>query len=152
VTDASYSPVVVDTNILFSALLRKPTRFSEILLQAEHRFYVSESVIIELFRHKERILRLSRLNEDELVHLYQILLRRLHVYKEDLIAPEHGHRGHALCRPIDETDTPHVALALELNALLWTSDKALREGPPGRGFDRFFGPHPALMSLRPTCG
>lgn len=142
-TDASSPPIVVDTNILFSALLRKPSRFSEVILQSEHRFYVCESVLIEMFRHKERILRLSHLEEDELVQLYQILLRRLHVYKEDLIAPEHWRRAHKLCRSIDETDTPHVALALELNASLWTGDKALRDRLPEQGFDNFFSPHPA---------
>jgi predicted nucleic acid-binding protein len=143
VTEPTSPLVVVDTNILFSALLRKPSRFSEILLQSEHQFYVCESVLIELFRHKERILRLSRLEEDDVVQFYHILLRRLHVYKEDLIAPEHWRRAHTLCRTIDETDTPHVALALELDALLWTGDKSLRDGLPERGFSRFFSPPPA---------
>jgi predicted nucleic acid-binding protein len=142
VTEVSSPRVVDDTNILFSALLRKPSRFSEILLQSEHEFYICESVLIELFRHKERILGLSQLEEDDLVQFYHILLRRLHVHKEDLISPEHWRRAHALCRSIDETDTPHVALALELDALLWTGDKALRDGLPEQGFSRFFSPPP----------
>jgi predicted nucleic acid-binding protein len=28
---------------------------------------------------------------------------------------------------VDVADTPHVALALELNGLLWTGDRALRQ-------------------------
>jgi predicted nucleic acid-binding protein len=51
--------VVVDTNILFSALLRSRTRFADVLLRSEHAFYVCESVLVELFKHKEKILAAS---------------------------------------------------------------------------------------------
>jgi predicted nucleic acid-binding protein len=53
----SPQPVAVDTNILFSALLKKENRFAEVLLRAEHPFYICETVLVELLRHKEKILR-----------------------------------------------------------------------------------------------
>jgi predicted nucleic acid-binding protein len=134
-------PVAVDTNILFSALLRGSSgRFAETILRSEHSFYVCESVVVELFKHKEKILRLSHLAEDELVRFYHVLLRRLHLHREELIGAEQWRRAHALCREVDEADTPHVALALELNGLLWTGDRALRQALEARGFDRFFAP------------
>jgi len=135
-------PVVVDTNILFSALLKDESHFAEVLLRSEHPFYVSESVLMELFRHKEKILRLSRLEEDDLVRFYHVLLRRLHLHKEELIAPEHWRTAQDLCRDVDESDTPHVALTLELQGRLWTGDRRLRDGLAARGFDRFFSPEP----------
>lgn len=58
--------VVVDTNVIFSALLRRESRFAETLLRGEHRFHVCESVLVELFKHKEKILRLSRLADEAL--------------------------------------------------------------------------------------
>ncbi|MBI4315926.1 MAG: hypothetical protein HY679_08320 [Chloroflexi bacterium] len=61
-------------------------------------------------------------------------------YWEDLIAPEHRKSAYALCRDVDEADTPHVALALELDALLWTGDKRLKGGLENKGFQRFFEP------------
>jgi predicted nucleic acid-binding protein len=132
--------VVVDTDVVFSALLREQTRFGELLMRPEPRLYVCESVLVELFRHKEKIVRLTRLREDDLARFYHVLLRHLNLYKEDLVAPEHWRAARDLCRGVDETDTPHVALALQLNALLWTGDKRLREGLAARGFDRFFSP------------
>ncbi|HEV2150700.1 MAG TPA: PIN domain-containing protein [Longimicrobiaceae bacterium] len=134
--------VVVDTNIVFSALLREHSRFSEVLLQSEHTFYVCESVLVELFRHKDRILRASRLEEADLARLYHVLLRRLQLYREDQIAPENWGRAYELCRDVDQTDTPHVALALELEGLLWTGDRTLRAGLEARGFTRFFAADP----------
>jgi predicted nucleic acid-binding protein len=137
---ATTSLVVVDTNILFSALLSSQSKFTEILLTSEHQFYVCELVLVELFKHKQKIVRLSRLSEDDVVRVYHVLLRRLTVYKEDLIAPEHRTAAYALCSSIDATDTPHVALTLELGGLLWTGDHRLKEGLKHQGFDKFFEP------------
>lgn len=137
---ASPAPVVVDTNVLFSALLRGSGPFADTLLRSEHTFYVCESVLVELFTHKEKILRLSRLEEDDLIRFYHVLLRHLQLYKEDLIEPECWRSAYELCRDVDETDTPHVALTLTLDGLLWTGDKRLRQGLQARGFDRIFAP------------
>jgi predicted nucleic acid-binding protein len=132
--------VVVDTNILFSALLRQESRFADALFRAEYQFFVCESVLVELFKHKEKILRASRLTDSDLLRLYHVLLRGLTLYKEDVISAENWKLAGDLCRGIDEDDTPHVALALELGAMLWTGDAKLREGLQSRGFSRFFSP------------
>lgn len=112
------APIIVDTNILFSALLRSRTRFSELLLQSEQQFCICESVVVELFRRKEKLIALSGLSDEDLARLYHILLRRLTLCKEESILAEHWTAAEDLCRDIDETDTPHVALTLGLDGLL----------------------------------
>ena len=62
------------------------------------------------------------------VRRVDILLTHLHLFKEDLIAAEHWRAAHRLCRDVDEADTPHVALALELDAPLWTGDARFDAG------------------------
>ena len=133
-------PVIVDANIIFSALLSSQSRFTENLLHADEQFYANELALVELFKHKEKIVRLSRLSEDEIIRLYYLLLKRINLYKEDLISPENRRAAYALCRDIDETDTPHLALTLELDGLLWTGDNTLKTGLRLKGFDRFFDP------------
>jgi predicted nucleic acid-binding protein len=133
-------PVVVDTNILFSALLNGQSGFAEALLNSGRRFFVCEQVLVEIFRRKEKIIKFSRLSEDEVAKLYHVLLRRITLYKEDLISRENLANAYALCRDVDEANTPHVALTLELGGLLWTGDKKLRDGLRLKGFDRFFTP------------
>ncbi|MBE2197423.1 MAG: PIN domain-containing protein [Anaerolinea sp.] len=131
-------PIVIDTNILFSALLRSESHFTRTILGSGETFFICESAIVELFKHKERIVQISRLTETEVIRLFYILLRHVTIAKEDLIDPAIRHKAYELCLGIDEADTPHVALALHLNGLLWTGDKTLRQGLEKQGFDRFF--------------
>jgi predicted nucleic acid-binding protein len=131
-------PIIVDTNILFSTLLKNQSKFSETLLISEHDFFVCELVLVELFKHKEKLTKISCLAEDEIIQLYQIYLKRLHLYKEALISQENRQTAYQLCHDIDKNDSVHVALTLELNGLLWTGDKALKEGLLSKGFNLFF--------------
>ncbi len=72
------------------------------------------------------------------MRIYQILLKRITLYKEDLITLNNRTAAYSLCQDIDESDTPHVALTLELEGLLWTGDKKLKEGLRRKGFNQFF--------------
>ena len=137
---ADANPVVVDTNILFSALLRNKSSFAEILLHTDQPFYAGELVLVELFKHKEKLIRLSHLSEEEVVRFYYILVKRLNIHRENLIAAAHWSTACDLCRDIDENDTPHLALTLALDGRLWTGDKQLKEKLQAKGFDRFFEP------------
>ncbi len=133
--------IIADTNILFSALLREQSTFTDLLLRSDYQIYVCEFVMVELFKHKDKLVAASRLSEDEILRLLYVLLRRLNVYKEDLIRVENRKRAFDLCREIDESDTPHVALTLELGGLLWTGDKKLKTALAQKGFSHFFDPN-----------
>lgn len=52
--------VVVDTNILFSSLLAKNSKIREILERKDLRFYAPNFLMVEIFKHKDRILRSSK--------------------------------------------------------------------------------------------
>lgn len=93
-----------------------------------------------MFKRKEKIIQFSKLSEDDVVRLFHILLKRLNLYKEDLIARENRLAAYELCHDIDEANIPHVALTLELQGLLWTGDNALKDGLKLKGFDHFFEP------------
>jgi len=47
---APYPPVVIDTNILFSALLNQDSHFATIIQRLEYRFFICEYVVVELFK------------------------------------------------------------------------------------------------------
>jgi predicted nucleic acid-binding protein len=126
------------TNILFSALLRQHSAFTDVLLTHQYKFFVCELVLVELFKHKEKIIKVSSLSEDDILHLYQIYLKTIHLYKEELISIENRKLAYQLCHDIDKQYSAHVALTLELNGLLWTGDKVLKQGLLKKGFIQFF--------------
>jgi predicted nucleic acid-binding protein len=79
--------------------------FGETLLASEHKFFVCEQVIVELFKHKEKLVRLSRISEDEILQIYKILLKHICLHKEDLISEPNRRIAYGLCKDIDESDT-----------------------------------------------
>lgn len=132
--------IVVDANILFSALLRPDSPFTRRIVQGETTVFVCESAVVSLFKHKERIVALSRLPEEDVVRQFYLLLRHVTVAKEELIDREARKEAVRLCREVDQDDAPHVGLTLSLDGLLWTGDKALKRGLRAQGFDQFYEP------------
>ena len=131
--------VIVDTNILFSVLLGKSKKFRDIILTEKNvTFYSCKFVIVELFKQKKRIEKYSSLEEDEILELLYGFLKRINFFDEDSVTDKSRQRAHDLCNNIDEKDTPHVAITIELDGLLWTRDKKLREGLQAKGFASFF--------------
>jgi predicted nucleic acid-binding protein len=91
-----------------------------------------------LFKHKEKLLKYSTLEEEEFLEVFYSVLKRVNFFNEQTISDESVQRAYELCRDIDEKDTPFVALTIELNGLLWTKDDALKGGLKNKGFDAFF--------------
>lgn len=135
---SNHQTIIVDSNIVFSALLRKNNTFSQIIFFSDYNFFANEQMLVEIFKYKEKILKLSKLSEDELIKAYKILIKRINLYKEERISPENWQVAYSLCQDIDENDTPHVALTVELNGLLWTGDKKLKQGLINKGFTQLF--------------
>jgi predicted nucleic acid-binding protein len=131
--------IVLDTNLLFSALRSRNTAFREKLFSDEYTFYSSKYIIVEIFKHKERIFRNAKIaDEGEVYEYLNEILQRIHFVNEDFISLANYTNAYKLCRDIDEFDTPFVALALQLNAPLWTKDEKLKAGLRNKGFDNFF--------------
>ncbi len=133
--------VVIDTNILFSALLSPNAAFARVILtNTDWAFFICETTLVEMFEHKEKLAQISKLTLNDILIVYRSLLRAITVYKEASIAAGHRQRAVELCHNVDSDDAPHVALTLQLNALLWTGDKRLKTALRQQGFDRFFEP------------
>lgn len=127
--------IVVDTNIVFSALLNANTILGEILLTLQDKFdfFAPELLRQELERYREKLGKASKLTDKQLNEASIRLLDRLTLVSEDLISELSWSKAHLLTKDVDEDDTPFVALSIELNAKLWTGDKKLTAGILGKG-------------------
>lgn len=70
--------VVVDTNILFSMLLAKHSSLREIIHQKAIIFYAPNFLFTELFKHKEKILQCSTLEEGEIYAFINRIFEHIH--------------------------------------------------------------------------
>ena len=130
--------IVIDTNIIISALISNSQRILQIIFNPNYLFVSPKFVIVELFKHSEKIQKASKLSEDEVLELLSIIINRVKFYDENLVSIGSWTQAFSLCREVDLKDTPYIALALELNAKLWTKDDVLKIGLEKRGFDNFF--------------
>ena len=106
--------------------------------KSKFKFFSVKFIIVELFKHKNKILQYTSLSDDELLTLYHHTLNRIHFIDDNVISDENLELAYNLCKDIDEKDTLFVALTLELNGQLWTGDKELKKGLKNKGFDLFF--------------
>ena len=132
--------IIVDTTILFSAMLSNGSHLRQTLFQQDLEFFAPNYIFLELFRHKEKLLKLSKQSEAEIYLFLNYLLERIKFISPDLVSTQNYFLAYELCKEVDEADTPFVALSLELNVALWTGDKKLKNGLQVKGFQNFFVP------------
>ncbi len=128
--------VVVDTNIIFSASLSVNSKFRELLFNSYYEFYAPATLLDEINRHIDKIFKYSKQSNYETLNFLNKVFDRIQFYKLELISNEIYAEAYKICKDYDENDTPFVALAMHLNAKLWTGDKikiALKQN----GFDNF---------------
>ncbi|HEX2786914.1 MAG TPA: PIN domain-containing protein [Ignavibacteria bacterium] len=120
--------IVIDTNIIFSALLSQNNKFQEIIFTDSYQLFSPNFVLIEILKHQNKLLNNSKLNSDELLELLHLLTSRIEFISETTISSKNKKKAYEFCKNVDLNDTPFVALCLELNAKLWTGDKKLKDG------------------------
>jgi predicted nucleic acid-binding protein len=132
--------VILDTNILFSAMLSSGSPLRQTLNNQDLVFLAPNFIFLELFKHKEKLLKLSKQSEAEIYLFLNFLLERIQFISPDLVSTQAYRTAYELCKDVDEADTPFVALSLELSVALWTGDKRLKNGLHAKGFKNFFVP------------
>lgn len=130
--------VIVDTNLIFSALIPKASKIREILFESNLTFYSPNYLITEIYTHKEKLIKNSKLSESEFYLYFNGIIERINFISTDFIGTESRQKAYDLCKDVDIKDTPFVALAIELKIPIWTGDKQLKEGLKLKGFRHFF--------------
>ncbi len=130
--------IIIDHNILFAAIYTKDSRTRTKIFDSQFLFYTPNYLIVELFRHRDRIVKKSKASEEDVLSYLNAVLQKIHFFNEELISTENFISAFHLCKNIDENDTTYIALSLELNAEFWTRDEVLKEGLRSKGFDSFF--------------
>ncbi|MEB3759509.1 MAG: PIN domain-containing protein [Desulfurococcales archaeon] len=128
--------LVVDTNIVFSAII-KPGRIREILFRSSLDLYAPEELALELEILEPKILRYTKLSPAEVRMVRETILSHIVtiVPRKDYL--ESAKKAYTLLKDVDPKDAPFVGLAMFLGVPLWTGDKGIIELSVGTGFKHF---------------
>jgi predicted nucleic acid-binding protein len=122
--------IVVDTNIVFSGILNPGSRIGKIILTSKKhfKFYTCDFLKTELLKHRDKLLKLTKLSSPGLDELEFLLTKNIVFINENLLPEKIIIASENILTGIDLNDTPFVALTKHLKAKLWTGDKELASG------------------------
>ncbi len=112
--------VVLDSNIIFSALIKK-SKTRDIILSDLFELYAPEYIFNEITKHKELLLKKSKLDRGNFDALLLLLQKHIHLVSKDKYNEKMA-IAEDILRNIDITDSPFLALALALNCSIWSND------------------------------
>jgi predicted nucleic acid-binding protein len=130
---------VVDTNIVFSAVLNTDGKIGDLIMNSHGiiEFCTCNTLRFELKKHESKLLTLSKLKEEALEQSIYQITRHLTFIDESLIPFEMWMKSVNLVRETDMNDVAFVALTEFLGIKLWTGDKELIRGLAKKGYTNF---------------
>jgi len=127
--------LIIDSNIVFSALLKKENNCKRIIFSDNFEIYSCNFLFVEIFKHKNKIQLLSELSEEEILIQIDKILSRVNFVNDNLISTNIYYQAFILCKDYDPSDTPFIALLLFLNVPLLTGDKVIYEPLKQKNFN-----------------
>lgn len=82
--------LIIDSNIFYAALRAKNSKTRQVLLTSEHEFFTANFLFVEIFKHKERILKKSKASEEEIYEFLTEILNVIQFVSEKQISTANG--------------------------------------------------------------
>jgi predicted nucleic acid-binding protein len=130
--------IIVDTNIIFSAILNSQGKIGQLIINGSKffTFYTVGLLKDEIGEHKDKILKISGFTNDQFIKSYETIIKRITFVDEILISDKELIKALDLVEDFDENDALFVALTNHLNGKLWTGDKKLIAGLQRKGYSK----------------
>ncbi|MBI2670587.1 PIN domain-containing protein [Candidatus Woesearchaeota archaeon] len=117
--------IVVDSNVLFSALV-KVSLTRKIIYEMDEDLVFPELIFEELRRNKLDLVKKSKLSEEEFDETLRLILKCVRIIPTVLLLP-YKKEAWDLIKEHSPEDVIFVACALAFdNAILWSNDKKLK--------------------------
>jgi predicted nucleic acid-binding protein len=128
--------LIVDTNIVFSAILNSNSRIGELLIKSKDYFslFSVNQLKIELHRYKEKVIRIANYTDEEYTEAKELAVSKIRFIRDSLIPKQDLFAAEELLYDNDLDDTVFLALSIHLNAKLWTGDQELISGLEKKGY------------------
>ncbi len=117
--------IIIDSNILFSALIRN-SKTRKIIFEYEGFFLFPSFIFIEMQRHKTELLEKSGMLEEDFSKLLRLILKKVVIVPNEILVP-YKKDALEIVKAIDPDDILFVACALAYpNSAVWSDDKKLK--------------------------
>ncbi len=117
--------IIIDSNILFSALIKDSTT-RRLIIEYNGYFLFPNYVFKELNKYKQELLLKSKMQEEEFNKLLQIILEKVIVISNEDIR-HYRKEAWELIKDIAPEDVIFIAVGLAYqNSILWSNDKNLK--------------------------
>lgn len=128
--------IIVDANIVFSAILNTNSKIADILMNSKgiFDFLAPDYLHIELRKYHSKISKISNLTIGEIENIESKITKPI-VFMSGIHIPENKWiLAEKMVVDIDPKDTPYVAFSIFYKCKIWSGDKALRKGLENKGF------------------
>ncbi len=131
--------VIVDTNIVFSAILNTDSAIAKILLKQKSNlnFYSVDFLFSEIEEHYEKLRKISGYSTFDLNKVIRLFTTKIRFIDTKLIPNKILLESLYLTEDVDIDDTEFVALTNHIFGKLWSGDKALQSGLIAKGWNKF---------------
>jgi len=136
---------VVDANVLISIMISGKSSYKPILTYFD--FYSPDFVFEEIEKYKLVIFERTKLKIEELQQFAFFVFNQVSVIPRIVISDEAIEKAIELTKDVDVKDLSYVALAIELDCVLLTRDKALIKGVKRKGFRKIMTFEDFLSSI-----
>ncbi len=114
--------IVLDTNILISALIKESTK-RRLIVELEDALFFPRISLDEVYKHKRLILEKSGLKEHEFEEIFTRLREYINLIDEKELRRNLA-RAKDVMKKIDATDVVFIAAALSVpDGVVWSDDK-----------------------------
>ncbi len=122
--------IIVDANIVFSAILNTNSRVADLLINSESVFeFISHDYLkTELRKYHSKIAMISKMTAKE-IEIIEFKITKPITFMSGVNVPSSVWiQSETLTKDLDDKDIPYVAFSLFYNCKIWSGDKVLRKG------------------------
>ncbi len=129
--------IIVDTNIVFSAILNTSGKIGDLLFNSGEifQFYTPSFLRVEITRNYPKLQEMSDFDEILLNETVFYVYNLIKFISDEQIPFNIWHKCIPLVRDVDMDDLAFLALNEHLNGKLWTGDKPLYKGLKAKGYE-----------------
>ena len=136
--------LVVDVNVVFSALYSKGVSYDVFALNSARKYFEFVSVeyaFLELDNNMDRLLKQSKLKPEEISRMLEFIKENTKIIPSEIFCEQVPKAFKTLEK--HPKDAPYLALALKLNCKIFSGDKTLKKMCP----DKVITPRQALEDI-----